>query len=46
MKTSLKDKSFEMDLREMTSVNCCEVGRVLCAHTFMEMSMVNIEKIK
>lgn len=46
MKISLKDKSFELDFREMIFVNCCEVGRVLCVYIFMEMSMVNIEKIK
>lgn len=48
MKTSLKEKSFELGLKEVALMNWCEVGRILCVHTCMEVGMlnVNMEKIK
>lgn len=48
MKTSLKEQSFELGLKEVISVNGCEVRRILCAHTSMEVAMLNMNmgKIK
>lgn len=41
MKTSLMEKSFELGIRGVTSMNCCEVGKILCAHTCMEMAWLS-----
>lgn len=42
MKTSLKEQSFELGLKEAPSVNGCEVRRILCAHTSMEVAVLNV----
>lgn len=37
----MKD-SFELGLREVTSMNCCEVERIFCVQAYMEMGTVEL----
>lgn len=46
MKTSLKEPSVELGLKEVTSMNGCEVRRTLCAHTSMEVALLNVNRRK
>lgn len=42
MKTVLTEESLELGIREVTSMNWCEMGRILHAHTCMEMGMAKL----
>lgn len=48
MKISLKEKSFELGLKEVTLVYWYDAGSILCARTCMDVGLVkaNMEKNK